>query len=574
MQKLEVNRREFLWRSAAAAGAFWAQNHGLARAEGEIQACPKSRSPARVLFATDLGELTSFGWDLRLTLSCLQGIVNRSQPSLYLIHDHYDELWLNWLCERGDLERVERLDVTQVFERFLPQVSRMFVTDPAVPASVNVATMLASAYGGLVATPLTAGQYNVSVGRGSSSTKDGLNLGHMHWKKDLDAYRWAFQTLDGSLSRQAIAILDPAQTALRDYLVEFKIPIMWISGAQDVKEYPLASPGEEKEFAREILMKWPPNIPSLGWPGSPPQTPGIGEDPGIRLGSECAKFEVCTAFDGYSPAVGNLSVHSGTAATLSQTIPPIKLQRDKVYCAFIRSDGDGMNFVRHYYRRLFDDPRHGEVPLGWQLGATVSDLMPDLADYYYKHARPSDCFVNALTGVGYIWEEWYARGYPLPQRQRIQHDYQQLSAVYRQRIDASVMSTGNEMPPKLLELFATEKGIEGIFANYVRSKETTLDNLVSEVAGTPVFRDVMGAASWLSGNMDFTPYAQKETVTHVIDIIKRWTPAYRPAFLHVGANNWLRDLGMLADIVKGLGPDYVAVRPDQLVSLYRQHRSG
>jgi hypothetical protein len=80
----------------------------------------------------------------------------------------------------------------------------------------------------------------------------------------------------------------------------------------------------------------------------------------------------------------------------------------------------------------------------------------------------------------------------------------------------------------------------------------------------------MGLASWLSGNMDLTPYTQQKTVTHVIDIIKRWTPAYRPTFLHVGANNWLRDLGMLTEIAKGLGPNYEAVRPDQLVSLYRQ----
>jgi hypothetical protein len=317
-------------------------------------------------------------------------------------------------------------------------------------------------------------------------------------------------------------------------------------------------------------MQWPPNIPCMGWPSGGYKESGIGEDPGIRLGSECAKFEVCTAFDGYSPTVGNLSVHSGTSATLSQAIPPVKLQTDKVYCAFIRSDGDGMNFVRHYYRQLFDDPRHGEVPLGWQLGTMVSDLMPDVADYYYKHARPGDCFVNALTGAGYIWEEWYAKGYPVEQRQKILRDYQQLSAQYRQRIDAGVMSTGNEMPSDLLELFAGEKGIRGIFANYVRSQETTPHNLVSEVAGVPVFRDAMGLASWLSGDMDFTAYSQAETVRNVIAEIKQWTPAHRPAFLFVGVNNWLREMGTLTEIVNGLGSEYAAVRPDQLVGLYGQ----
>lgn len=569
-----VGRREFMRVSALALGGFLAVPELRRAGRTSSHVCPRSQAPAKTIFTTRLEDLTSFGWEMRLTLTCLQGIVNRSQPELFLIHDRYDELWLDWLRRRGDVESVEWLNVTQIFDRFLPQVSRMFVTDPTIPASINVATMLAGVYDGLVATPATFQQFNLPAGGASGGLKQGLDLRKMHWKKDLDAYRWAFKELDGSLSRQAITILDPAEVALRDYLVEFKIPTFWIAGPQDVARNPAAAPKEEKEFAREILKKWPPNIPCLGWPTGGNKETGIGEDPGIRLASECAKFEVCTAFDGYSPAVGNLSVHSGTSANLSQPVPPIKLQRDKVYCAFIRSDGDGMNFIRFYYRQLFDDPDHGKVPLGWQLGTTVSDLMPDIADYYYKHSKPGDCFVNALTGVGYIWEEWYAKGYPATQRPGILQEYQRLSSNYRQRIDATVMSTGNEMPAPLLKLFAGENGIKGIFANYVRSDETRLDNIVREVGGIPIFRDVMGLAPWLYENMDFTTYTQRETERQVVGTIKQWTPAYRPAFLYVGVNNWLRQMGMLSRIVEGLGPEYVPVRPDQFVELYTQSRTG
>ncbi|HTS68102.1 MAG TPA: GxGYxYP domain-containing protein, partial [Terriglobia bacterium] len=113
--------------------------------------------------AIRLEELTSFAWDMRLTLSCLQGITNRAQPRLYLIHDHYDELWLDWLRERGDVDTVEWLEVGQVFERFLPSGAPLYVTDPDVPASVNVATMLASVYGGIVATPNTLGLFRLKA---------------------------------------------------------------------------------------------------------------------------------------------------------------------------------------------------------------------------------------------------------------------------------------------------------------------------------------------------------------------------------------------------------------------------
>jgi len=84
----------------------------------------------------------------------------------------------------------------------------------------------------------------------------------------------------------------------------------------------------------------------------------------------------------------------------------------------------------------------------------------------------------------------------------------------------------------------------------------------------------MGLASWLSENMDFTTYSQRETERNVVAEIKKWTPSYRPAFLHVGVNNWLREMGMLTRIVEGLGDDYAAVRPDQLVELYRQSLVG
>jgi hypothetical protein len=51
--------------------------------------------------------------DLRLTLDCLQGPVNREHPRLYLVQDRYDELWLNWLRERSDIDEVEWLDTSR-----------------------------------------------------------------------------------------------------------------------------------------------------------------------------------------------------------------------------------------------------------------------------------------------------------------------------------------------------------------------------------------------------------------------------------------------------------------------------
>lgn len=567
--QIDMTRRAFIGTAAAALGSLLVPPTAPA-ADPDFHICPKSRPPARTLFAFRTGDLTSFAWDMRLTLSCLQGIVNRSQPRLYLVHDRYDELWLDWLRERGDVHKVIWLEVGEVFEHFLPEVSKMFLTDPDTPASINVATMLAGIHDGLVATPNTAPQFKLPVGSEPESPGGGLDLRKLGWKKDIDAYRWAFRQLDSGLSRQAVSILAPQEVALRDYLVEFRIPILWISAPRDTDKNPKASSDEEMQFAREVMLKWPPNIPCLGWPNSGDKEAGIGETLGVDLASECAKFTPCTAFDAYSPTVGNLSVHSGTTAKLRQSIPPVRLQRDKVYFAFIRSDGDGWNFQRHYYRKLFDDPKHGSVPIGWQLGSAAFDGQPDILDYYYKHARPGDCFVNALTGMGYIHEANYAQAYPPEQREQIWREYLRLSAIYRGRIDASVISTYQEMSPERLASIAGMPGITGVFSNYGRTDQTTLENLVTEVRGIPVFRAVNRPPYVLT----FTPSARRDAERFTINEITTWTPPQRPAFLFVFLANWLTNMEMAENIVKGLGSAYIAVRPDQLVSLYRQSKSA
>jgi hypothetical protein len=572
MRAKRVNRREFIHASAALGGSAWLAGKGLGEAATEVQVCPKSPPPARTLYALRLSDLTSAAWDTRLTISCLQGLVNRSQPRLYLIHDHYDELWLDWLRERGDVDEVKWLEVGEVFERFLPEVHQGFIIDPAVPATINAATMLAAVRGGLVVTPRTSAQYNLPCGRLPDSWKTGLDFSMMNFKKDVEVYRWVFQQVGDQLSRQVVAVFDPQETALRDYLVEFKIPLLWISGPGDVAKNPKASPEEEKDFARDILMKWPPNIPCLGWPGSgeDPQG-GIGEWLGVRLISECAKYMVVCGYDGFGPAVGNLSVHSGTSATLRQPpMPTAKLDRKKVYVCFSASDGDGPNFVRQVYRQLHDDRRRTDfLPIGWHFELADYSLLPDIVDYFYRKRHAGDNFLIALTGLGYIHEDNYADNFPAEDREKILHDYVQLSGQYAARFDVNILTTFAEMSAERLRVFAKMPGIAAILANYARTHETTFSNQVTEVEGVPVFRAVNGTP----GDLMNTPFVRRNAESFMVDDIKRWTPAERPAFLFVSLVLWFTRAEMLENIIEGLGPEYVAVRPDQFVSLYRQSRA-
>ena len=562
-----LNRREFVGACAwlAAASAF-----GIPTGEpSTFQAAMKSKPIAKRLFAFRLDQLPKEQGELELTVTCLQGLVNRRRPELYLVQDKYDLLWLDWMEERGDIREVVWLNLEQVWKKFLPAAKCMFITDPAIPGTVNVATMLAGVYDGLVVTPAQASLFKLPVGASRTSCKGGRDLRTMNWRKDVDAYRWAMAEIGDRLSRQAVAYNDPTKHPNRDYFVEFKVPVVWICHEKASHKFPYSSFEEEKTFVKELFLKWPANIPCMGWPGDDMNggsDNGIGEWPGVKLASQCGKYEICTGHDAGANAAGNLSVHSGTRGTFHQTIPPMTLQPDKVYYSFVRSDGDGMNFLRYWYRKLFDDPQHGRVPMGWQIGTSATDLMPDILDYLYKHASPHDCFVNALTGVGYIWEDNFAEFLPADQQKKAWDDYVRYSAEYRARLDATVMSTIFEMSPDKLARFASLPGLDGIFANYGRMAGTTLENEVFISAGKPVFRAVNAGPP---GNVA-TPEGCRTAAEFMIKDIRQWTPKKRPAFLHVFLGNWLTALGPLELVVNGLGPEYVCVRPDQLAVLYRE----
>ena len=85
------------------------------------------------------------------------------------------------------------------------------------------------------------------------------------WKKDVEAYRWFYSTYGAKMSHRACAHADPDQTELRDYLVEFAIPLFWVSHPSDAARSRTVSWAEEEAFARELLSKLPTNIPCFGW---------------------------------------------------------------------------------------------------------------------------------------------------------------------------------------------------------------------------------------------------------------------------------------------------------------------
>ncbi|MFN8457671.1 MAG: GxGYxYP family putative glycoside hydrolase, partial [Anaerolineae bacterium] len=96
-------------------------------------------------------------YDTLIFLATLQGIVNRERPQLYLLHDHQrletpgvDTFWLEKYQEAGqpygwlaDTKIVKLKSLDEVLETFADQVEGVVLWDPAIPATLNVATTIA-----------------------------------------------------------------------------------------------------------------------------------------------------------------------------------------------------------------------------------------------------------------------------------------------------------------------------------------------------------------------------------------------------------------------------------------------
>jgi hypothetical protein len=523
----------------------------------EQTVCPKSAPPAKTMWAVRIQDLGKAS-DERLSLSCLQGLVNRKQPRIFLAYDRFDEMWLDWLRERGDVQKIRWAGPKEIYAEFLPVARGLVITDPDLPGSVNVATMLASVESWLPVTPPRLKEFG--------GLKVAMDL-RGKWKKNIDAYRWFYATYGAEMSRRVCAGYDPGQFELRDYFVEFNVPLVWVSHPDDARHSRPASPAEEAHFARDRFGKLPPNIPCMGWwDHGQGGEDGCGENgpySGNDLASQYAKFHVCTGYDGFARGVGNLSVHSGTSATFRQRVvapPPLA---DKVYYTFTRTDGDGPNFWRQVYRDLWNQPDHGRVPVGWQLGPTACDLIPDILDYFYQHATPADVFVNALTGIGYIREARYLELLPQARQEAAWRDYIDLSAHYFKRLDLSLLTTFEvfgQLSPENLSRFTKLPGIQAIYRGYGGFAGAPAESVAAEMNHVPLFRAI--AVNFSGG--------KPEKLQDVVRQIRRFTPSNRPAFLHMSLTNWMVDMHVLVEIERALGPDYVAVRPDHLAVLYHE----
>jgi hypothetical protein len=516
---------------------------------------PKSPSPAQELLVVDLSQASP---QEEFALSVLQGLVNREQPRLYLLHTRYDRQDRQWLEELHFTGyRSQEIAPLDAWDRFRNQIQGAILYDGSIMDEIgdfhsdrlnqtNVLMMIGALENAVPLTPEMNARLQLPV----------IFEARGKWSSQYEMMRWAYQELFPLMDQRILATNYPGIFLLTDYLVAFKIFTFW---------FPEHRVLPEENLLNGILASTPPNTPIVGWwfdwmpdPKDPDlrHADAVMEEPGLLHGSAFGK--VLTP----SHEATNLSVHSGVPAGSYQHKAPEVPEFDpsKIYYAFILSDGDNLGEALMMRTRdlQWDKPERGSIPVGWSFAPAAARLAPPVLNYYLRTATPNDLLVGGL-GVGYTEPMIYLRAYP-EQRDDYYQSYTCMTDDALGWIDSSclwLINGGDEEEDRYAQ--GSSGQLQGIFTGYGGAPEMAQARITAK--NVAAFRS---ATRLLEGQ------PEEVNLEAMVSDLQAAAGAMRPAFLEAWVLNWDWRMDMLQEVQRRLGPDFVCVRPDVLVQLRQQ----
>lgn len=492
---------------------------------------------------------------LQLLLTTLQGLVNRRQPRLYYLSgpDHEDNpeyLWLRWMERKGHrLRWVD--DWRKVFEECRAAARGAVVHDPGLDATAYAATTLAGLESLVAASPELAETLRLPIVRDLRG----------RWEYDFEVMEWALREL-WPRCRHDIAFLcvhDPynvrrgehPHACEADYIVAHRLFALRARGSVHGKPPFARFDGRDAAVTEAMLRAMEPNRLILGHCAG-----CLGEHMSINVASRHAKFT--TYAYNY-----NLSLHSAWRPAPRLKHKPIRFRplERKVYLTFIYSDGDNLALLPATTRH-WRDPARGRLPLGYNLAPSILDLAPSLAGYFADEIGESEYLVAACSGMGYTDPEYYGR--EVPRRDAVYREFLELTGRYMARLDMREIWPIKATRETNRRYARAIPGLNAIFSNFTPLPSYRGANYFE--GDVAVFNALVGP--W--GEPEQEGQAGDERITQpgwIVRTIRRKTPKQRPAFMFAGT---LCAPAGLLEVQRALGDEYVIVRPDEFVHLFRQ----
>lgn len=510
----------------------------------------------------------------------LQGIVNRTDPELYVLSQsvltgyygyNSTEFWLDALKETypemsfseiSGLEELvaryrNRLRGAVVYhERLTDKNSALFVWEKSKQvygdaAVVNLTQMACGQYDAIPLTSAMLTALNAALSsRGVApleilfdttsflETESGLfdPADRKVWR---NASEYALSRAErGEWNFSEKALMHRASFALADNDYSVSAKLFTFNRIKDVHSLP-----EEREVEARALALTPRNTPVMGVYHATPAE-DLKDASGKYIGYEehntCAAYNALGKFWYVTYGTFNLSYTSGLpkerAEEKSQTLV---YDEAKTYVAFSFTEGDNNSYAHYRLSQEYEKPERGSFAMTWQLSQGIYDLNPNVIRYMNANNTDKDGYAFGSSGIGYVIGEVTDKA-----------DFYGLSDSYCEKSGISCVETFSSDPTVALEyaaytqtadVFCGFAGEYGVF-NTDESGIWTQDGAV--------FRNV-------------------------------WHTQIDPETLSSGGNllsirfhGWDNTLEDIAEFVSKLPEGVVTVTQSQLVSLLRQKSGG
>lgn len=324
--------------------------------------------------------------------------------------------------------------IDDVINQFKNEISGIVAWDPKVDATVNVATTAAGVentpavmYGGKLYNKLIGPPYNITVNRNLNGQFTGVNA-------KTDAYYWAkanfldtasedqcktMSILEDGYSRTPDRIAEDSQVSSRDYLVKNRAFVFDLSPWSDEKpnDAPEQTLGNDYNCFTSIMQagqnkwgnKWP--IEVIGFtPWWHKYTTFDGKSAvHDTVSTEWKDAEILSTYGASITQIGdtfgssNASFHSWAPYPVKlppQEAPARKSLENKTYICYFNGDHDGST-INHSFNNAWNDPRRGQIPIGWGIVPGIIKDFPDLYSYIRDTATRNDYFWAGSSGAGY-----------------------------------------------------------------------------------------------------------------------------------------------------------------------------
>lgn len=401
------------------------------------------RSPLYLYTLSQRGDAATY--DESVAVATVQGIVNRETPTLYVLSLKFPVMalldparpsyWLRQLTKPGEwlAERPQVVirDLDALVHLAGDKLRGAIIWDPAVPATINVATTLAGVHDAVVLSPELAAAHLERWKLPVIEDLRGRFTGRETGSAKNDAYRWA----------------------IREYLARGRCSSRLLGLYHD-SFYARASGETDYAVNRDWMVKNRAFVFDLSIWGD--ETPS--DDRNQRLGLDLETYKMILAevrrlsagkhltelagffhfhkYTNWNPANNsrhepvptewetvwtispyNVYQNTSTSDSYNQSLhsharrEPLRQQRaarqasydpKKTYLCIFMADYDSAYAFYDFLPKYWDDPNRGRLPLAWGINPNLLDAYPDLLAHFYRTLTPNDTITADANAAGYI----------------------------------------------------------------------------------------------------------------------------------------------------------------------------